>query len=160
MNWVDSLTEEYEQGRRGLNHMKNELGDSMEDMQDTKYLNSMTDSMTYCIDWMNTGRQPDLYRGVDRKDAYRHKQYDDMDVIPDINEQLRKEREPLYMSNDQRRALLRLFHTFSDRERQCFIMYEAEQMSMGKIADHLGISKGTVQMYIKRARDKVQEVAC
>lgn len=82
-----------------------------------------------------------------------------MEIIPDINEQLRKEREPLYMSQDQRETLLQLFSTFSDRERQCYILYVSEQLSMQQIADKLGVTKAAVQSYINRARRKVEEVA-
>src|SRR5699024_12880430 len=114
-------------------------------------------SMTYSIDWMETGRQPDSYRGVDKRDIYRISQYEYMDIIPDITEELRKEREPFYMDREQRQALIKLFERFSDRERQCFLMYEAEGLSMQKIAERWGISKGTVQMYIKRAKAKVNE---
>jgi len=38
-------------------------------------------------------------------------------------------------------------------------MYVAEQLSMGRIAEKLGISKATVQVYIKRAREKVEDIA-
>ena len=158
-NWADELIPEYKQGRKDLKIMKHELTDDDLENLDKTHINSMVDSMSFSIEWMETGRQPGVYRGIDKKNAYRPKQYDDMDVIPDITEQLEKERESLYMSPEQRKSLLHLFKTFSDRERQCFIMYEAEQMSMKEIAVKLGISKATVQVYIKRARDKVEEIA-
>jgi len=79
-----------------------------------------------------------------------------MDIIPDINEQLRGEREELYMSQEQRQSLLRLFRMLSARERQCYIMYEAEGLSMQQIGDKLGISKWTVRTHIDRARNKVK----
>lgn len=150
-NWADELLGEYKEGRRELKRFETES------TEDKKYINSMVDSMTYSIDWMEKGRQPDLYRGVDRKNAYRTMQYDEMEIIPDITEQI--EREPLYMSQEQRQTLLHLFRNFSDRERQCYLMYEAEQLSMQKIADRLGIKKSSVQMYIKRAKEKVLAVA-
>lgn len=159
-NWADRLLEEYEEGRRGLHQMKNELDPNYyEDVEDGKQINSMIDSMTYSIDWMKTGRQPDARRGIDKRNAYRVKKYEDMDIIPDITEQLRKEREPLYMDQEQRQALLKLFQKFSDRERQCFIMHVAEGLSMQQIADRLGIKKRTVQQYIERAREKVERVS-
>lgn len=158
-NWTDKLIPQYKEGRKGLGFMQEELTDSEFDRMDKSQINSMIDSMTYSIDWMETGRQPDNYRGIDKKNAYRPMQYDAMEIIPDITEQLEKEREPLYMDREQRQALIQLFRNFSDRERQCFIMYEAEQLSMGKIADKLGISKGTVQTYIKRAKEKVEQIA-
>ena len=158
-NWVDELVPEYKKGRQGLKAMHRELTDSEIDRLDKSQLNSMVDSMTYSIEWMEKGREPGVYRGADRRDAYRIKQYEDMDIIPDITEQLEKEREPLYMSREQRVELLHLFRSFSDRERECFIMYEAEQMSMSQIAIKLNLTKATVQSYINRARDKVKEVA-
>ncbi|WP_207667479.1 MULTISPECIES: sigma-70 family RNA polymerase sigma factor [Clostridia] len=127
------------------------------DREDKKHINSMINDMSESIEWMKTGRQPGLYRGVDKKNAYRKKQYDEIEIIPDIIEQI--EREPLYMDQAQRQALIRLFKTFSDRERQCYIMYEAEQLSMQQIADRLGIKKRTVQQYIERARVKVKKIA-
>ena len=36
-----------------------------------------------------------------------------MDILPDINEELRKEREPLYLSREQRGLLLNLIRSFS-----------------------------------------------
>lgn len=158
-NWADRLLMEYDEGRKDLGRMKRNLSDDYPvDIQDKSKINSMVDSMTYSIDWMETGRQPDTYRGVDKKDKYRAKFYDDMDVIPDINEELRKEREPLYMDQEQRMALLQLFHNFSDRERQCFIMHVAEGLSMQKIADKLNLSKWTVRTYINRAKEKVEGI--
>lgn len=156
-NWADRLLAEYEEGRKELREMKNNLNpEILTDQQDEKLINSMIDSMTYSIDWMKTGRQPDVYRGIDRKNKYRVKLYDDMDVIPDISEQL--EREPLYLTQEQRRALLMVFKNLSHRERQCYIMYEAENLSMQKIANRLGIKKRTVQQYIERAREKVEKI--
>lgn len=157
-NWVDELIPQYKKGRRDLKEMSNNLSDNEIDRVDKTQINSMIDSMGFSIDWMETGRQPGVYRGADRRDVYRAKQYDDMDVIPDITEQLEKEREPLYMSREQRIELLHLFRSFSDRERQCFIMYEAEQLSMQKIADKLGLSKWTVRTYIDRAKGKVEAI--
>lgn len=156
-NWADRLLAEYEEGRKELREMKNNLNpEILTDQRDEKLINSMIDSMTYSINWMKTGRQPDVYRGIDRKNKYRVKLYDDMDVIPDISEQL--EREPLYLTQEQRRTLLMVFKNLSHRERQCYIMYEAENLSMQKIANRLGIKKRTVQQYIERAREKVEKI--
>lgn len=156
-NWADKLLGEYKEGRKDLGRMKNNLDPEL--LEDKSQINSMIDSMTYSIDWMTKGRQPDLYRGVDKRNVYRLKQYEDMDIIPDINEELRKEREPLYMSQEQRRVTLELLRSFSNRERQCYIMYEAERLSMQEIADRLNLKKRTVQQYIERAREKVKKIS-
>ena len=153
-NWADELIPQYKKGRKDLRIMKHEAP-----KEDEYKFNSMIDSVGFSLEWMETGRQPGMFRGIDRNNAYRPKQYEDMDIIPDIADQLEEERESLCMSSEQRKSLLHLFKTFSDRERQCFIMHEAEQMSMQKIALKLGITKATVQVYIKRAREKVEAIA-
>lgn len=157
-NWVDELVPEYKQGRAGLREMKRSLPDELKPLDGSK-INGMISSMGYSIEWMETGRQPGTYRGMDKRDAYRTKQYDEMEIIPDITDQLETEREPLRLTAKQRRDLLRLFKNLSERERQCFVMHEAEQLSMQKIADRLGIKKRTVQQYIERARKKVELIA-
>lgn len=178
-NWADRLLAEYDEGRKELKLKKDTLSHEVDswigdkeiheidietkdridrNQKDETYVNSMIDSMTYSIDWLRTGRQPDSYRGVDKRDKYRAKFYDDMDILPDINAELRKEREPLYMSQEQRMALIQLFRNFSDRERQCYVMHTAEGLSMQKIADKLGLSKWTVRTYINRAKEKVEEI--
>ncbi len=50
-----------------------------------------------------------------------------------------------------------ILSSFSLRERTCYILHEGQKMSMAKIADELGISKGTVQGYIEKARKKVRK---
>lgn len=155
--WADKLIFEYSQGLEGLHHLREQLPDNLDGEIDKSYINSMIDSMSYSLEWMKNGRQPGVYRGVDKKDAYRVLQYEDMDIIPDIKEQY-GERERLYMTSEQKEDLLHLLNRFSERERQCFIMYEAEQLTMQQIADELGISKATVQSYINRARTKVKEL--
>lgn len=157
-NWADDLIEEYKEGRKELNKMHDGLSDSLEDEVDGTYINGMIDSMSFSIEWMETGKEPGTYRGIYKNSKYKAKQYDEMDILPDITEQLEKEREPLYMDREQRRTLIQLFRSFSDRERQCYVMYEAEQMSMQQIADKLEISKWTVRTYIDRAKDKVKEI--
>lgn len=157
--WADELIPQYKEGRKELRVMERELSNGNIDRLDKAKINGAIDSMGYSIEWMETGRQPGVFRGIDKRDAYRSKQYEDMDIIPDITEQLRTEREPLYMDQEQRQTLIQLFRNFSDRERQCYIMYEAEELSMQKIADRLGIKKRTVQQYIERARDKVKLIA-
>lgn len=154
-NWAEELIPQYEEGLNALERKRNDLGDTISNRVDMTQYNSMIDSMGFSLEWMETGRQPGLYRGVDKRDAYRVKQYDEMDILPDINEELRKEREPLYMSREQRQAFIDVIEKLSTRERQCFIMHVAEQLSMSEIADKLNIKKRTVQQYIERAREKI-----
>jgi RNA polymerase sigma-70 factor (ECF subfamily) len=40
------------------------------------------------MDWMETGRNPDTYRGADKRSIYQRKFFESIDVIPDIMDEL------------------------------------------------------------------------
>ncbi|WP_404333644.1 sigma factor-like helix-turn-helix DNA-binding protein [Planococcus rifietoensis] len=50
-----------------------------------------------------------------------------------------------------------IFASLSFRERHCYILHVGRQVSMGNIAIGLGVSKGTVQGYLKRAEKKITD---
>ncbi|MDI2588061.1 sigma-70 family RNA polymerase sigma factor [Psychrobacillus sp. NEAU-3TGS] len=152
-NWADRLIHEYNEGKKELNTLKEKSIDAL----DIKQINSMIDSMTYSIDWMTTGRQPGTYRGVDKKAVYQRQYISSMECIPDITEQLESEPKQLYMTREEKIILADILAALSHRERHCYILHVSQGLSMSKIAEEIGLSKGTVQMYIKRAKEKVKE---
>ncbi|MCJ8008915.1 sigma factor-like helix-turn-helix DNA-binding protein [Lederbergia wuyishanensis] len=156
-NWADELIQEYSNGKRQLHKLHNSLDkENPTDRQDRKVINSMIDDMEFTIEWLETGKQPGTYRGVDKRLAYQRKALESMDIIPDITEQLDINNRQLYMTSEEKIILADIFTSFSLRERQCYVLHAAQGMSMGQIADDLGLSKATVQMYITRARRKVE----
>lgn len=162
LSWADELIQEYTGGRQELKRRADQVDrNNPVEMNDLKQFNSMFDSMTYSLEWMTTGRQPNTYRGVDEKAVYQRRSYENIDLIPDIAEQLKEEgdinKKHLYMTREEKVIMADILASFSLRERQCYILHEAQKMSMSAIADELGISKGTVQGYIEKARKKVRE---
>lgn len=158
LDWANDLIEEYTVGQLELEKRANALNRKCRsDMDDLTQINSMIESMSFSIDWMATGRQPGTYRGAEKRAIYQRQYIEDMDTIPDIVEQLEEDHKHLYISKEERLILADIFASMSHRERQCYVLHEGQGMSMGKIADEVGLSKGTVQRYIERAREKVQE---
>lgn len=158
MNWADDLILEYDKGREQLKELINQLGDSDNDAIDKTLLNSMREDMTYVIDWLEYGRQPGIHRGADIRSVYQIQYLEDMDLIPDITNQIAEERDELYLEDYEREVLAKLFVKLSRRERQCFIMHVGQRKSMNEVAEELGISKSSVQEYLNRTRDKVASV--
>ncbi|MBM7715458.1 RNA polymerase sigma-70 factor (ECF subfamily) [Bacillus thermophilus] len=116
----------------------------------------MIDDMDFAIEWLETGWQPGTYRGVDKKTIYQIRSLECMDSIPDITEQLEDATErKSKMTREEKVILADILSSFSLRERQCYILHVAHGMSWAAISHELGISKSTVQAYIKRARNKV-----
>lgn len=162
LSWADQLIQEYTEGRQALKKRADQV-DRMNplEMKDLEQFNSMIDSMTYSLDWMTTGRQPGIFRGVDEKSVYQKRSYENIDLIPDIEMQLREEdginKKHLFMTREEKMIMADILASFSLRERQCYILHEGQKMSMSKIADELEITKRSVQQYVERARKKVAE---
>lgn len=150
------LLNEYKKSRKELKNMIAQLDDTFQDIEDKKLLNSMITSVTYIIDWIESGGDPLEMRGVNINSVYHIKYLPSMEIIPDITEQY--EREPFTLTNEQKHMIACLFDSWSKRERDCFVMYVAEQKSMSEIAYVMGISKSAVQTNIDRAKIKVEEV--
>lgn len=60
-NWEDNLLQEYKENRVALHQMKAKLHTEII-FEDETQINSMIESMTFAIDWMETGRNPDSSR--------------------------------------------------------------------------------------------------
>ncbi|MET3657851.1 sigma factor-like helix-turn-helix DNA-binding protein [Sporosarcina psychrophila] len=161
LSWVDKLVPEYIEGRQEMKKRADQVDrDNPIEMNDLKQFNSMIDSMTYSLEWMTTGRQPNTYRGVDEKAVYQRRSYENIDLIPDIAEQLEEEsinKKHLFMTREEKVVLADILASFSLRERQCYILHVGQKKSMSEIAYELGVSKSMVQQSIRRAKNKVEE---
>jgi len=160
LSWADKLIQEYTTGRQELIRQADTIDrNNPIEREDLKRINSMIESMTFSLDWMKTGRQPGTYRGADEKAVYQRRSYENIDLIPDIAEQLETEdinKKHLYMTREEKMILADILASFSLRERQCYLLHVAQGMSWSKIADELGISKSMVQQSINRARKKIK----
>lgn len=162
LNWADELIQEYTAGRQDLKRRADRISrDNPVEMQDLKQINSMIESMTFSIEWMQTGRQPGTYRGVDEKAVYQRRSYENIDLIPDIAEQLKEEgdinKKHLFMTREEKVIMADILASFSLRERQCYILHVGQKKSMSEIAYELGVSKSMVQQSIRRAKSKIKE---
>lgn len=156
--WADDLLHEYGIGKKDLERRRDQLDrNDFFAKQDLTQINSMIDGMSFAMEWMETGRQPGTYKGIDKKRIYQRQSFASMDFIPDITEQLEEGPKQLRMSAEEKIILADIFAALSYRERQCYILHEASGLSMGKIADEVGLKRRTVQQYIERARKKVAE---
>lgn len=162
LSWVDELMPEYTKYRQDLKKRADQVDrKNPVEMNDLKQFNSMIESMTFSMDWMKTGRQPGTFRGIDEKAVYQRRSYENIDLIPDIEKELREandiNKKQLELTKEEKIILADILSSFSLRERQCYLLHVAQMLSMSEIADELGIKKRTVQQYIERAREKVSK---
>src|SRR5690625_43644 len=149
---------EYRQSRDDLLKMIENLGNSELDKLDKRLINSMIDSVTKSIEWLETGRNPYYQQGIDVRYAYDITRLPYMDILPDLQDHLTVESEPLEITDEHIDIFKKVISVLSDREWECFVLHNASCMSMSEIADKLDISKSTVQTHIKRARGKIKEL--
>lgn len=159
-NWVDEMIASYTTHRRSLSEMKRSLNpENLKDAEDEKMINSMIRDMSETIEWLETGRDPKVRKGVHVESIYHVTSYADVDLIPDIMEQLEEkddinERE-LFMTKDEKIIMSEILNSLSLRERQCYFLHVGHGKSFGEIAKDLGISRSTVQTHITRAKSKI-----
>lgn len=159
MIWADDLLKEYGTCKRDLERMKGELDRSdLHDKQDLSQINSMIESMTFSMEWLETGRQPGTYKGMDKKGIYQRHSFANMDFIPDITEQIEEGPKQLYMTREEKMLMADIFAKLSLRERQCYILHHAAGKSFAAIAEELNVSRSRVQQAIERARKKISEI--
>ncbi|MCT1577962.1 LuxR C-terminal-related transcriptional regulator [Oceanobacillus kimchii] len=152
-NWADELLIEYEEGRKGLRTMADELNpdENPKDKEDKRQINSMITDMSYAMDWMRTGRRPGNLRGVDKRSAYQKRVLYDMELFPSLD----IEPEERTLSEEEKKQLYDILIELSHRERQCYLLHMANGASMSEISNQLGITKSSVQTFIQRAKKKI-----
>jgi len=159
MIWADEMILQYKKHRGELIRKRAKLNkeDPQNKLDLTQY-NSMIDEMDFVLQWLETGRDPNNYRGADKRGIYQSQSFQSMDFIPDITDQIEEGPKHLYMSAEEKIIMADIFASLSFRERQCYVLYVAGSISMGKIAQEVGIKKRTVQQYVDRAKKKIEKL--
>lgn len=148
------LLTQYKKARRGLDDMIKGLEETEEDKEDKRLLNNMKNEVEYIINWLKIGYDPDNPQGINIKHAYDITKLENMDVLPDLNKEIRKE---FKVSEKDRKTMTRLLLSLSDRERDCFILRIAHEMTLQEIATDLDISISSVQTYLERVDKKTSK---
>lgn len=155
--WSESLVADYLTSRKRMAAYQRQLAAAaVSDPSEVTAVNSMVSEMAWVIEWLRTGHQPGLTRGIDSRGAYRSNRRVvlDEDLFPSLQEPPRAKR---VLTDDQRDRALDVIRQLSERELRCLIMTAVDGMSEYAIADKLGISRNTVKTFIRRARIKILE---
>ncbi len=167
------LLAEYRESKRGLIDMLAELREKEQAIEyeelenaeellkviedDKGKINSMIGSITQIIQWLETGINPYYQQGVDARYMY-DITYTNMELIPDIYDQLKSVREELVLNEEQKEILKKVFSTLTERESDCIILHIANRYSMSETGKMLGIKKTTVQNHVESAKKKIENI--
>lgn len=142
-NLITELITQYSAGIRHLDRYRRSLDRADPNQVDeARTVSGMLSDMRYALDWMRRGRRPGSRRGAERRDIYRRRE-------------LLASAEP--MTDDERRKLLDCVAVMTERELTCWLLHMAHGLTQSEIADRLGVTRTSVQQFIIRARDKIQQ---
>ncbi|WP_309087172.1 sigma-70 family RNA polymerase sigma factor [Domibacillus sp.] len=151
-----TLIYEYKQSLRALKEMKAAIESKSElleqDLQDKTLINSMITEMEFAIQWMASGRNPDARRGADRTGVYTLDPKIIEVVVP--NKVTSEERK---LTEEEKWLLDDMLADLTARERDVFTLVKAERLTFEYTAELLGLTKSSVQTYLKRAERKIED---
>jgi len=120
-------------------------------------IGGMISECEYVSEWLETGRRPGSMRGVER--AYEVRMWDPkwLEEYHSSSSRYSIVREPSRdLTDDERFKIEEAMHECSPREKQCFILYHADGLTLEEIGMELHLGKSTVQTYIERATVKIE----
>lgn len=125
---------------------------SIQDEEDKKVIASMIRDLEYVIEWLETGRNPDSRRGIDKEGVY--------STNPQILDKIKIEQlemEERELTREEKEMIEDALCELTQRERDVFIMIRAEGLTYEHVAELLGVKKSTVQTHLERAEKKIEK---
>lgn len=115
----------------------------------------MIRDLEFVIEWLETGRNPDSRRGIDKREVYT--------MNPQTIDKIKIEKpeiEERELSQEEKEMIEDALCQLTKRERDIFIMIRVEMLSYEHVAELLGIKKTTVQTHLERAEKKIEKRKC
>ncbi|MGG1554979.1 sigma-70 family RNA polymerase sigma factor [Paenibacillus ferrarius] len=134
-----------------------EIQDELSKLQaERRIINEMISDCEWTIEWLETGRRPGNKRGIERRAAYqREKLMDPVRMQAYVTRS--SAGSPANLSDWQRFQINDALSRLSERERECYVLAHGECFSYSEIAGMLGVSKGSVEVYVTRAQKKISD---
>lgn len=155
-NRMKELMEQYREKVKQLEALKETAPD-----KDKTIIGSMITDLRYALEWMRTAKEPGAVRGIERRAAYQR----NTAVNPLLMQKYLRSAETLYEWDDKPKEnvltewecikLEDALSTLTEKEREIYIMFKGNCLSMDKISNLLKVSKGTIQKSIQRSDVKI-----
>lgn len=152
-----------------------EYKQSLKELQEADGCASMIRDMKESIQWMETGYDPAEYRAATRTDAYVMDHHLMQDLIMYVDAKsyipdwmLEHQSDDMESPDDtwdyevvrianMKNKIKNALYGLTANERAAFVMIRAERMTFAKVARIMGVNRGTVQNYVKRAETKIND---
>ncbi|WP_144531704.1 sigma factor-like helix-turn-helix DNA-binding protein [Bacillus pumilus] len=131
------------------------------DEGEKKTYRSMIYDLEYAVEWMETEREPEARRDLDRRSYYQRTILADNGLLDALSSKYHVPQPATFAVKENELDLLNyVLSTLTQKEKEIFITVVGHNVSFSKCAALHGIAKGSVQKHIERAKKKIaQKVA-
>lgn len=170
-SWLDTLIRQYSVTKKQLEEYRLTLipenpepinkqlewvfEKNSEQKDEHQVVSEMISDLQYSLEYMRIGRKPGNRRGYDKRSVYQRTVLLDTDLFPSLMIDPDNEKD---LTDDQKRNMVDLLWTLSNRERQCYILHHAYMLSQREIAEELNVSRRSVRTWIERATKKIKKI--
>lgn len=154
---VKKLIKEYQITLRRVNKSRTEATKK----EDKSLLSSCADSLSFSIKYMEIGKHPDNRRGITRLSDIQREVPVDPQNLAFVRAVAMSRQPSTGISERMQRAIDDLgivLKELSNKEREAYSFVRSSGYSFGEAAELMNIQKGTVQVLVKRAEDKIHSM--
>ncbi|MCO6018260.1 hypothetical protein CKN86_02270 [Carnobacterium divergens] len=122
--------------------------------KELKIIGGMISDLQYAIEWLETAREPGTRRTISNRSRYQRTsllaEIEKLSYLVTIEQENKRE-----ATEDEIERITAMLNNLSDKERAAYLAVKGQNLSYAKAGELLGVSKASVQSYVNRAQDKI-----
>lgn len=122
--------------------------------KELKIIGGMISDLQYAIEWLETAREPGTRRTISNRSRYQRTsllaEIEKLSYLVTIEQENQRE-----ATEDEIERITAMLNNLSDKERAAYLAVKGQNLSYAKAGEILGVSKASVQSYVNRAQDKI-----
>lgn len=122
--------------------------------KELKIIGGMISDLQYAIEWLETAREPGTRRTISNRSRYQRTsllaEIEKLSYLVTIEQENQRK-----ATEDEIERITAMLNNLSDKERAAYLAVKGQNLSYAKAGEILGVSKASVQSYVNRAQDKI-----
>lgn len=122
--------------------------------KELKIIGGMISDLQYAIEWLETAREPGTRRTISNRSRYQRTslfaEIEKLSYLVTIEQENQRE-----ATEDEIERITAMLNNLSDKERAAYLAVKGQNLSYAKAGEILSVSKASVQSYVNRAQDKI-----
>lgn len=122
--------------------------------KELKIIGGMISDLQSAIEWLETAREPGTRRTISNRSRYQRTsllaEIEKLSYLVTIEQENQRK-----ATEDEIERITATLNNLSDKERAAYLAVKGQNLSYAKAGEILGVSKASVQSYVNRAQDKI-----